>query len=67
MTRQSSNDRQFCAAQILEAAGGQKYCAAQMGLARTAGQQYAYTGMRDMPERRVRGISADAETAVPAI
>jgi hypothetical protein len=46
MIRQSSNDRQFCAAQILEAADDQKYCAAQMGLARTADQQYAYTGMR---------------------
>jgi hypothetical protein len=56
MTRQSSDDQQFCAAQILEAIDGWKYCAAQMGLARTADQQYAYTGMRYMPERRVRGI-----------
>jgi hypothetical protein len=59
MTRQSSNDRQFCAVQILEAADDQKYCAAQMGLARTADQQYAYTGRWYMPERaETRNISA---------
>ena len=63
MTRQSSDDQQFCAAQILEAADDRKYCAAQMDLARN--QQYAATRRRYTAEPR--NISAYAKQQAPAI
>jgi hypothetical protein len=67
MTRQSSNDRQFCAAQILDAADGQKHCAAQLNPTRNGTSNMHIPAGGTCRTAKTRNISAYARTAALAI